>query len=250
MNNPNYDSSNQNVARGNAAGDNSVAGSNADADATRSLQWDSAWQPDRDEDYGTPVQQYTGPGAFPPMPPLPMPQQSQQHPYAQAAQNVPGYPPAPNYVNPPVQGYPGTPVQSYPNPPMQGYSTPSTPDYNVKPAPYAPVTIYQGDQQMTPMQQNTPLSDQQTYRGYAPADQQYNGQPLPSKSPSTRPVMPWFIWLIVGIVVLSIFSSGGWWGFWPIYSFWPFFIFWPLFIFGRLGRYGRYGRRWRNRNRW
>jgi hypothetical protein len=235
MNNPNYDNNESNVARGNAAGDNSAAGNNsADADATRSLSWDSAWQPDHDEDYGTPVQQYSGPGVFPPAP--------QPHPYAQAAQNVP------------ASGYPNNPASGYLNPPQQGYTTPSAPNYNTPPTPYAPVTIYQGDQPMTPMQKPAPLTDQQTYRGYVPPDQQYNGQPLPPQSPSTQLVAPWVIWLVVGIILFAVFSSWGWWGFWPINGFWPLFIFWPLFWLGRWGRYGRGGwyggRRWRNRNRW
>lgn len=235
MNNPNYDSNNQpNVARGNPAGDN-----RADADDTRSLRWDSAWQPDRDEDYGTPVQQYSGPGVFPPAPPLPMPpQRSAQHPYAQVAQNVS----AAGYLNQPTSGYA--------NPPLPGYITPSTPNYNIPPSTYAPVTIYQGDQLMTPMQQPALLTNQQTYQGYAPPDQQYNGQPLPPQSPSTRPAPPWIIWLVVGIILLAVFASGGWGWFWPLYGFWPLFIFWPLFAFGRISRYGRYGKRGRKRNRW
>jgi hypothetical protein len=238
MNNPNYSSDNPNLARSNADANNS-ANSNPANDETQTLRWDSTWQPDLDEDYGTPVQQYSGPGAFPP---LPSPSAPPQHPYAQAAQNVPvqGYPGAPTYANQPIQpGYYSSP--SYANPPMQGYSTPPPPTSDVPNSPYAPVQVYVGDQPAatyTP----APLQDNQAYKGYVPPAQGYNGQPISPQSRSTRAASGWIVALIVFFVVMAVLGSWGWWSFWP---FWVF-IFWPFWAFGGRG----YGRRRRNRNRW
>lgn len=224
MNNPNYSSDNQNIAR-NANSNLDGNSPNPTNDETQTLRWDSAWQPDLDEDYGTPVQQYSGPSAFPPLPTPPPPA---SHPYAQAAQSVP------------VQSYQPTPT--YANPPMQGYSTPNNPSYNTQPSPYAPVQVYVGDQPVPPTYQAGQIQDNQTYKGYVPPAQGYNGQPVAPQSPSTRPAQGWIIALFAFIILMVVLGSGGVGGFWPIW----FFIFWPMWAFGGRG----YGRRWRGRNRW
>lgn len=209
---------------------------------TQSLRWDSTWQPDYDDDYGTPVQPYSGPGNFPTTPtiqPMPTLVQPSQHRYAQAAQSLP------------VQ------EDSYGNPPA-GYSQPQPyiqPSYNnapptMQPSPYTPITIYRGDQPMTPLQKQGEYQANQTYSGYAPPEQTYNGQPLPpNASPSTRPASNWLVWLIVAIIIFVVFSSFGWViGWWP---FWLLFFFWPMSATGGRGRWGRgYGRRGRGRDRW
>lgn len=235
MSSQNYGSSNNNP--------NLARNPEVNNEETQSLRWDSAWQPDYDEDYGTPVQQYSGPGNFPttpaipPLQPLPTPTQSSQHRYAQAAQSLPlqdtygnlptGYQPAQTYIAP---GYNNVPP-------------------NVQPSSYAPITIYSGDQPMPPLQKQGEYQDNQTYSGYAPPPQTYNGQPLPpNANPSTSRAPNWLVWLIVAIILFAAFSSFGWViGWWP---FWGVFLFWQMSNNGWHGRWGRgYGRHRRGRNR-
>lgn len=221
MNNPSYDPNNQQIARGNSN----------ENDETRSLRWDAAWQPDYDEDYGTPVQQYSGPASNQPLPPLPplLQPQAPQNPYLQAAQSVPVprmVPPiAPAPVNSYVQASQGVPVQQ---------------------TPYAPVTLYQGDQAMPPMSVKGELNEQQSYPGYLPPNRTYNGQPLPpNASPSSAPALGWLIAVLaffIFIIILVGFST-----LFHIFPFWLFF-FWPMLFWGRRGRYG--SRRWRGPRRW